>query len=530
MTIPSAPTAYDELPYPTYTFEQTHPDRLATMATIFGMRPAPPQRCRVLELGCASGGNLLPMASGLPESSFVGVDLAARQIAKAQERQERLGLRNVTFHHRDIVELGRELGEFDYIIAHGVFSWVPRPVQDRLLAICEELLAPEGVAYISYATYPGCATRKVLRDLMRFHTRGIQDWTARAAQARAAAAFFADAVPAVEARYKALLEGERQRLSKLSDEFLLHDDLAEINEPIYFHEFMDRARRHRLKYLGDARFHLMYDQRYSPEVRAALREAGDVVVFEQYLDFLSGRAFRETLLCREEIQLNRVIAPEVVARLCVEARSAPASDAPDLRSRAPEQFISPTGIRITLTAPIAKAALVHLWVRASEVLPFAELYRGARALLGDAAAPEGEAAQAESRELCEALLGAYSADATLLRYRRIPLTLEPGERPVASPFARLLAEEGGHGHYVTTLHHRRVSLQDPVALALLPHLTGENTRAQLTEIAAGAIAEGRVPPPDGAEAPAGRDEALRLAAPKVDEALEKLGRLGVLLA
>lgn len=530
MTTPSASTAYDETPYPTYTFEQTHPDRLATIATIFGVTPVPPQRCRVLELGCASGGNLLPMALGLPESSFVGVDLSGQQIAKGKERQERLGLRNVSLHHRDIMDLGPELGQFDYIIAHGVFSWVPRLVQDRMLALCEELLAPDGVAYISYATYPGCATRKILRDLMRFHTRGIHDRTERVAQARAAAAFFADAVPAVEARHKALLEEERRRLEKLNDELLLHDDLAEINDPIYFHEFVDRARQRRLKYLGDARFHLMYDQRYSPEVREALRQSGDVVVYEQYLDFLSGRAFRETLLCREEIQLNRAIAPEVVTRLCVEARSAPASDSPDLRSRAPEQFISPSGVRITLTAPIAKAALVHLWARASEVLSFAELHAGARALLGDAAAPEGEAAQAESRELCEALLGAYSADATLLRYRRIPLAIRPGERPAASPFVRLLAEEGGQGNEVITLHHRRVSLQDTIALELLPHLTGKKTREELTGIAADAITEGRAPLPEGTEAPSGREEALRLAAPMVAQVLEKLGRLGLLIA
>jgi tRNA G46 methylase TrmB len=67
-------TAYDEVLYPSYTHNQTHPDRLATIATLFGLTPAPVERCRVLELGCGNGSNLVPMAYGLPGSEFVGID------------------------------------------------------------------------------------------------------------------------------------------------------------------------------------------------------------------------------------------------------------------------------------------------------------------------------------------------------------------------------------------------------------------------------------------------------------------------
>src|SRR6516165_1854731 len=71
---------YDELPYESYPFVFTHPDTLATAAILFGLNPPPVEACRVLELGCASGGNLLPMAEALPGSHFVGLDLSARQI------------------------------------------------------------------------------------------------------------------------------------------------------------------------------------------------------------------------------------------------------------------------------------------------------------------------------------------------------------------------------------------------------------------------------------------------------------------
>ena len=128
-------SAYDQVPYPSLSYSQSHPDRLATVATLLGMSPTPVNRCRVLELGCASGGNLIPMAYGLPESDFVGIDNSARQIAEGQAMVKTLGLKNVTLGYLDILDVNVELGQFDYIIAHGVFSWVPRAVQEKILEI-----------------------------------------------------------------------------------------------------------------------------------------------------------------------------------------------------------------------------------------------------------------------------------------------------------------------------------------------------------------------------------------------------------
>ena len=125
--------SYDAVPYPDYSYFESHPDRVATMATLFGMKPPPVDRCRVLELGCAGGGNLIPMAYGLPQSEFVGIDTSARQIAAGQEKASALGLKNVTLQPLDILDVNTDHGQFDYIIAHGVFSWVPRVVQDKIL-------------------------------------------------------------------------------------------------------------------------------------------------------------------------------------------------------------------------------------------------------------------------------------------------------------------------------------------------------------------------------------------------------------
>ena len=139
-----APTPYDAVRYPTYPRIETHPDRLAAVATLYGMTPAPVTRCRVLEIGCGDGGNLAPMAYFLPESRFFGVDLAGAAIASGSATIRDLKLRNIELSESDFRDLDVSGGPFDYIVAHGLYSWIPPDARDRLLAICRALLAPQG--------------------------------------------------------------------------------------------------------------------------------------------------------------------------------------------------------------------------------------------------------------------------------------------------------------------------------------------------------------------------------------------------
>ena len=134
MTQP-ARNSYDVVPYLDRSHYSTHPDRMATIGRLLGLEPAPVEQARVLELGCANGANLLPMAANLPGSTFVGVDYSARQIAKGQAALAELGLTNMTLRHASILDVDAGLGQFDYIIAHGVFSWVPPEVQDKIYAL-----------------------------------------------------------------------------------------------------------------------------------------------------------------------------------------------------------------------------------------------------------------------------------------------------------------------------------------------------------------------------------------------------------
>ena len=109
--------SYDEFPYLSLAFPQSHPDRLATVARLHRLLPAPVGECRVLEIGCAAGGNLIPMAAALPRSRFLGIDFSAVQVRAGLADVAALGLANIDLEQVDLRDFGEASGVFDYIIA-----------------------------------------------------------------------------------------------------------------------------------------------------------------------------------------------------------------------------------------------------------------------------------------------------------------------------------------------------------------------------------------------------------------------------
>jgi methyltransferase-like protein/ubiquinone/menaquinone biosynthesis C-methylase UbiE len=480
--MPDRPTAtsYDEVPYPSYSFAQTHPDRLATLATLFGLSPPPVEHCRVLELGCASGGNLIPMAEGLPHSEFVGIDLSSRQIADGQAAAAKLGLKNVTLGQANVVDVPDGFGPFDYIIAHGLYSWVPREVQDKILSVCKRSLAPNGVAYVSYNTYPGWHARGAVREMMRFHARQVTDPKERVAQARALLDFLAESAPSRRPAYVEMLKDEQLLLRSRLDPYVLHEHLTEVNEPVYFHEFVERAARHGLQYLAEAEVSTMMPRWLGPATAAALAKLGDDSLGrEQYLDFVTNRAFRQTLLCHHEVPLRRVMKPEAVMAFRITSPARCTSAQPNLRPGRPEEFRAPTGTTLGTDHALTKAALLHLEEVWPRCLTFDALQAAARTRLAEGG-PVVQVAAAydrDTQELAGTLLQAFTADVVELHAYEPAFVVEPGVRPVASGWARLQAAGSDH---VTNRRHELVPLDDLARFAL-SQLDGSRDRPALLE-------------------------------------------------
>jgi methyltransferase-like protein len=481
-------TSYDAVPYPGCAFPQAHPDRLVTMATLFGMKPAPVERCRVLELGCGDGANLIPMAFGLPHSEFVGIDLAARPIAKGQAFVEALGLRNIHLRQLDLMDVTAELGLFDYIIAHGLYSWVPPPVQDKILAICKAHLAPQGVAYVSYNVYPGYHLQGLVRDLMRFHVRGLEDPEERVTQALGFLGFLAQSQDEPDT-YRILLKQRWENLLERPKNSIYHDELAEINLPVYFHQFVEHAQRHGLQFLSESTFSSMQAGGFPGRVREALAalDEGDIVLKEQYVDFLKCRKFRQTLLCHQDVLLDRGVAPEKVMAFFAASPASPVSPQPDVRSSAVEQFRGQNGAAMSTGHPFTKAVIMELVESWPRLLAFHDLLATTRGALGPEhpaadAGPEGGAVA-----LAKILLATFAAGLVELHAHVPGFVMEVGERPLASPLARLQARES---RWVTNLRHATIQLEGELVRHLLMLLDGTRDRAALLrDLAAAAAAD-----------------------------------------
>jgi methyltransferase-like protein/SAM-dependent methyltransferase len=472
-----AGNSYDAVPYTSNPFRYTHPDHVGAVATLFGMNPAPPDCCRVLELGCASGGNLIPMALHLPRSRFVGLDLSSRQIAQGQELVSELHLDNIDLQHRNIMDVGRDFGQFDYIICHGVYSWAPAVVQDQILKICADNLAPQGVAFVSYNTYPGWHMSGMIRDMLCFHARRFARPDDRARQARALLHFLAQAAAPQQGAYSKLLTEGLEVFARVDDSYLLHEYLEEFNEPVYFHQFVERAEGHGLQYLAEAEVHTMAPWRFSPKVAEAVASVSSTFIeMEQFFDFVRNRKFRQTLLCHGDIALQRKIGAERLTGLCVASALKPAPEL-DVRSNQPDRFSNARGHSASTTDPFVKIGLVYLTEQWPQAVPFATLTGAVRdrlgAMNGSGSFDGGEA----ERTLGTTLLQLYSANMVEVRARPLPCIREVPERPQASPLARRQASAGPR---VTNLRHESVTL-DAWQRQVLCLLDGSRNRAALLD-------------------------------------------------
>ncbi len=469
---------YDEIPYQSIPFTDSDPENLASLGHMFGLDAPDPTRARVLELGCASGGNLVPMAFRLPEGRFLGVELAARQVADGQRLLAELGLDNIRIEQGDIMELDEGIGEFDYIIAHGVYSWVPPEVQARILDLCAHHLSPQGIAYISYNTWPGWRMRGVVRDLLLYHTRDIEGPRQKLDEAIAFLAGFEPVVTQVETEVTRYLREDLRRLRTSHPSYLYHEYLETWNLPQFVSEFITTVEGHGLQYMCDADLKSMFPSLLGEQAESWLEQFETLAEQEQYLDYLGNRCFRQSLLCRAGAPLSHDLD---IGRLRTQAFFANL-DAPakvNLRKARNETFIRAGKKEVQVRHPLAKAALMELTDCYPDAMPFTELAEAAavrlRAVGNDTAA--------------EDINGLLSELFILFTHQAVGMTplsrrhsRGDAERPRAHRLARAQAAQQ-LGHLATARHS--TILLDPFSTQLTLYLDGGRTVpeiiAQLTD-------------------------------------------------
>lgn len=369
----SAAFSYDITEYESRSYAQTHPDHLFTLATLFGLKPVAFANARILELGCASGGNIIPLACQAPTARIVGVDLSAVQVQKAERTIRELKLTNIEIFHLGIEQITHEFGQFDYIICHGIYSWVPEAIRDKIMAVCQAHLAPQGVAYISYNTLPGWNVVKSIREMMLYHTKNIDSPIEKAKESRRLLQFLVTGLGEDPSPYANFLRNEIAILAKQPDSYLVHDHLGEVNEPCYFFEFIEHAKKHQLAYLSDTEIADMYPSNLPPGLAEEMSKINDMVSCGQYLDFIRNQRFRCTLLCHEAATLNRSLFTSQIKSFYL-SFNGKIEGSPSAQTMDEQQMVClGQHISLSLTNPLAKVAMLKLSALKGKPIAFDEL-------------------------------------------------------------------------------------------------------------------------------------------------------------
>lgn len=434
-------TEYDELPYDSQPIPATAPEQLAVVSLLSGGPVPAVTGARVLEVGCGGGANLLPQAFHRPDMRFVGIDTSRVHIRSARAAALELGLQNVRWIVGDAREVKLD-GPFDYVVAHGVLSWVDGQARDGLLARCREQLAACGLLYVSYNAHPGWKVRGLVREVLR-RNESSRARRQRVADARQLASFLSGRITSVNHPYASLLERELRRVIQGGESYVAHEYLAEHNEAFWLRDFVALAERHGLRYVAEAGFNEP-DSRVPSAIRDPVLRLGlPPLAREELIDVLYYRQHRTSLFCREDaarVEPTSAAVERLVVASGLRPRESPVS--PD--AGIPAVFVGVSGFEIELLEPAAKAALVHLANRwpAGTAFP---------SLVGET---EDPGARERLRSLFLDLFAQGQAD---LRLREPRTLVTPGGQPRAPAISRF---EAARQPILTTPGHTRLPLED----------------------------------------------------------------------
>ncbi len=364
-------SSYNSIPYESLPISYTYLPHLAGLAKLYGLDAADPEHCRVLDIGCAEANNIIPMAFHWPKSEFVGIDLSVVQVNAGMQMIESLALDNVKLHVEDVAHINAsEYGKFDYIILHGVFSWVTHELQQTILRKTQSLLNDNGLIYISYNTYPGWHTQMVIRDAMKLYSSHCNTPKEEIDIIPKSLSYFKRFFKTADNEFSDYYVKRMSILEKQSGEYLYHEFLETSNNPLYISDFLSKAASHNLHYLCDALLAFDTPLILGQQRNAFLKNFEDRIERLQYMDFMINQRFRRSLLCHDSQNIRNEFAPEHMVGLAYRG-SLVSKKSVRLDTEKPCKFYQnhvqniDQDVFIKLTHPVSKAAVLIL----SEIFP-----------------------------------------------------------------------------------------------------------------------------------------------------------------
>lgn len=451
----NAATSYDAVAYPAATFPQTHPDRLALIARLHGLDAPPVDRARVLEIGGGDGFNLIALAAAFPDADFVSFDLSAAAVARGAALVAASGMANIRVVQADILDFitAAQPGSFDYVIAHGVYAWVPEAVQRAVMALAGKVLSPGGVFFVSYNALPGGHIRQVMRDML---LHALADITEPADRIRAARAFLEAQAQPRESDDAVVTAIRAQATAMLTrpDAVLFHDELGDVFAPHSLTQTVAAAAANGLEFLTDSGKNRLVDG-FLPDHAPTDADSSTAAIVRaaQTDDYAAMRFFRQSLFVRAGRSPARRPVLDALLDCQAAGQFQPGNDG---------------AIQCGETTFALRDADLNAW------------------LLGLGAAwpqhrPVREVATNPTR--LEALFELFKLNLLHLTTAAVPFTLAVSAAPLASPLVR--AQITLDHPAVTTLHFEQMQLADPAARGLLAQLDGTHDHAALRQVWAG---------------------------------------------
>lgn len=441
-------TAYDTVLYPSTLSRQAHPDRLACIARLHGLDPPNVETARVLEIGGGDGSNLIAIAEAYPKGSFVSFDLAQTVADRGQAYADQIGLDNIRIEQGDVLERAETMeGPFDYVIAHGLYAWVPDSVREGVWKLMKRVLAPNGIGMVSYNALPGCYLRLALRDRMLLETRNARTPQEKMTIARQWLQAFADE-PEPEDAFLRALQDQAAKTLRRSPEGIYHDELGAFFAPQQLTDVAAASARHGLRYFGEASPGLQDDGFLDEDDDAA--GEGDPVVAAQRRDFTNTRFFRNSLFVHDTVEPAQRFDVGRMDNLFVSA---------DCTRQDGNVFVGRGG-----SFEIKEQRLASVLDRLSDAFP-ERLSISALDLTDD---------------LKHNLFRLFDLNLVMLHANPLPFSLEVGARPEASRLVRRQLADGSP--WVFTLDHRTLSVPEPGSRAMITMLDGTRDHATLERL------------------------------------------------